>query len=742
MTKAVHSRICPFCESSCGLRIEVDTVTGELTRISGDPDHPGSRGFLCPKSQAIAGLRRDPDRLRMPLLRKGNEFHEIGWDEALDRAAAGLKAVVAKHGKQCLGFYSGNPSASIAGLNIGIGALLGAMPAVYSNAGAIDCFPRFLVDSYLYGNLGHIPVPDIENTDFFLIFGGNPMVSNGSMLGAPNMPARLRALRERGAKLIVIDPRRTATAEIADDHFALRPGTDALLAMAMIETLFAEGLVKPGRLENALSGLDELRATVARYDADRVAPLVRIPADRIRQLARDFAAAKSAVAYARVGTNCQSFGTLAIWMVDCLNILTGNLDEPGGALFPTGILPQMLDMPYVGEQPPHGRWHSRVSGAPELGGTMPAHVIWEEIETPGPQQIRAMVIAAGNPVLSHPNADRISAALGQLDYLVAVDIYLNETTRHADIILPPMDHLKRSEFTMIYGNWMVESIGCYSAPIYPREAGDRDDFEILTELAARYADQPLASFTANYAENYVARITANLPRYPPGLSPAAALEMASGDNVPEKIYDVMLRGGPFGDGFGSHQDGLSLDLLKGNPSGVNYGPMTAGRFPDAIDTPDGRLQLAAPIFVDDLVRLEAAIAAGEFDTRFSLINRRHLRSNNSWAHNLPNLVKGPRRFTALINPVDALELGVTDGDMVRLRSRVGEISLPAEISDSVPSGVVSVPHGWSGKDPMVRLRVAQSIDAANVNVLSDDRQFDRPSGGAAFNGVPIEVSRL
>ena len=743
MASTTVARICPFCESSCGLKVEVDGPTSRLLRVSGDPHHPGSRGFLCAKSQGLVALRSDPDRLRRPLLRVGNDFREIDWPEALDRAAAGFRGVLERHGRQSLGVYGGNPTAHVAGLQMGMGALLGVMPALFVNSGSIDCYPRFLVDTYLYGNLGHVPVPDVDATAFFLIFGGNPLVSNGSMLGAPNMPGRLRRLRERGGKLVVVDPRRSQTAAIADEHLALRPGTDALLAMAMIDTLFQEQLVRPGRLGDSLAGLEELRTVVARYSADRVAPLVQIPADRIRRIAREFAHSPSAVAYGRVGANCQSFGTLAIWAIDCLNILTGNLDEHGGALFPSGVLPQFMHMPYEGNQPPHGRWRSRVSNTPELGGTLPTQVLWEEIETPGPGQIRGLLVIAGNPVLSNANSGRVSAALERLEFMVAIDIYRNETSRHANLILPPMEHLKRSEFTMIYGNWMVESIACYSPAVFPRAPQDHDDWDILMGLGARLAQTSTESFEARSAESYLAMLKPSLPRLPAALSMKSALAMATGNSILERIYDVLLRGGPFGEGFGEFPGGLSLERLKAAPSGVNMGAMQPGRFPDGIDTPDGRIQLVAPILIEDLQRLEAAIARGHFkEGTLRLINRRHIRSNNSWMHNLRNLTKGRSRCTALINPTDAQRLRLNTGDRIRISSRVGEITINAEVSDEVACGVVSVPHGWSGVDALAQLNIAHSYGGANVNLLSDDAECDVPSGGAAFNAVPVQIEVL
>ena len=741
MPTAKFPRVCPFCEASCGLLVEADVTAGKVLRVSGDREHPGSRGFLCAKSQGLVGLRSDPDRLRRPLLRVGREFREIDWPEALDRAATGLKHVLGQHGPRSLGIYSGNPTAHVAGLQMGLGALLSAAaPAVFVNSGSIDCYPRFLVDTYLYGNLGHVPVPDIERTAFFLIFGGNPVVSNGSMLGASNMPARLERLRARGGKLVVVDPRRSETARVADEHFAVRPGSDALLALALIDTLFTENLVRLGKLESAVTGIAELRAAAMRYSAERVAPLVRIPAERIRKLARDFAGAESAVAYGRVGANCQSFGSLAIWAIDCLNLLTGNLDEPGGALFPAGILPRFMHNPYEGSQPAHGRWHSRVSNTPELGGTLPTQVLWEEIETPGPGQLHGLVVIAGNPVLSNANARRVGSALERLDFMVSVDIYLNETSRYADVILPPMEHLKRSEFTMVFGNWTVENTVCYSPAVFAREATDRDDWDIVMGLAARLAGEPPDAFQLRQALGYLDALRSSLPRIPDLLSTDAAFASASGATIAEKIYDVLLRGGQFGDGFGTFPDGLTLERLKESGSGVSKGPIQAGTFPGEIHTPDGCIPLAAPIFLNDLNRLEGAIAGGAFgDGQLLLINRRHIRSNNSWMHNLHSLTKGRPRCTALLNPADAGQLQIQTGDMIKVISRVGEITIRAEISDEVGPGTVSVPHGWSEPDARTRLRLAHSRGTANVNVLSDDAACDAPSGGASFNATPIRI---
>jgi len=733
-------RICPTCEASCGLVIEADQESGEVGRVFGDPEHPSSLGYVCPKSQAIKALRDDPDRLSTPLIRDGDGFREASWEEALDYAAAGLKRVQADHGPQSLGLYLGNPTAHVAALQIVVGPLLGVMPSLMTGAAAIDNFARNMVGAFLYGDIGNVPVPDVDRTEFFLIFGANPLISHGSMFGAPGMPGRLKALRARGGRLVVVDPRRTPTAEMADDHLAIRPGTDALLALAMIDTLFQEGLVRLGRMEGHVSGLDELRSIAARFSPARVAPLTGIAADRIAQLARDFAAAGSAAAYCRVGINTQSFGTLGVWAIDCLNILTGNCDAEGGVIFPEGSLPVFTHDAYNGDQPPYGRWRSRVSGAAELGGVIPTHAMWEDIETPGPGQIRAMTIIAGNPVLSNANATRVASALGSLDFIVAIDIYLNETSRFADVILPPGDHLRHSEFTLIWNNWMVEDVISWSPRILPQDPGERTDWSIINGLGARFAGMDEASYDLRCAVEYLSRQAPQLPRLPAGADLAELVASSDGEDWPERIFDILLRGGKNGDGFGSHPGGLSLARLREKPAGISSGPMAPGRLPRALATPDGKLALAAEPFVADIPRLEQAIAEGRFSPgTLRLIGRREMRSNNSWMHNLWPLVKGPKRCTAMINPADATRLGIADNEEVRLRSRVGEIIVPARITDEVGIGTVCLPHGWSEAQDGARLNLAHSLDGANYNRLSDDAEFDVPSGCATFNGTPIVV---
>jgi anaerobic selenocysteine-containing dehydrogenase len=738
-------RLCPFCESSCGLLVRANPETREIISIKGDPNHPASRGFLCAKSQALRGLRDDPDRITQPLLRRGDRFVEISWDEALERAASGLNKIRQRDGIEGLGIYLGNPSAHHAGITFGMAALLGVMPALMVSASSIDSFPRFLVSLLMYGNQARVPVPDISHTDYFLIFGANPIVSNGSMMGAPDMPRRLKALRERGGQLVVVDPRKTETAMQADQYIAVRPGSDALLLLAMIHTLFDQQLLNLQRLETLVDDVEPLRALAADYAPDKVAELTGISSGSIVQLTRDFAGSSNAVAYGRVGICCQRFGSVASWLIDCLNILTGNLDSRGGALFPQPAVPSYAtNLAFEDGHVPYGKMRSRVSGTPAIGNAFPTQVLWEEIDTAGEGQIKGLLTVAGNPVLSNANAGRVDAALEQLEFVVAVDIYLNETTRHADIILPPADHLNHSEMTTVYNDWMVENALAYSAPVFEVTDTSRTDWDILTELGAKLAGIDRKNLVRQYFEGFIDYLAPLLPRRPASLSIAEMLELsAKHDSEVEQIYDVLLRCGDYGDGYGHFSDGISLDSLKDKPSGINLGGMKAGRLPEALETANKKIHLTPSILVDDLHQLREAVEQGRFaDKQFTLINRRHIRSNNSWLHNLPMLTKGPERHHAWLHPDDAQALGVASGDSVRISSRVGVIELPIQLNDGVGRYVISVPHGWGQQHGDVKQAVAKSLNTANVNYLSDEADADKPSGNANFNGMAVNVTAV
>jgi len=745
MQQITKPRVCPFCESSCGLLVSTNPETREIISIKGDPEHPASRGFVCAKSQALRALRDDPDRISKPMLRKGDGFVEISWEEALQRAAKGLSDIRQKEGVEGLGIYLGNPSAHHAGITFGMAALLGVMPAMMVSASSIDSFPRFLTSLFMYGNQARVPVPDITHTNFMLIFGANPLVSNGSIMGAPNMPARLKALQQRGGRLIVVDPRKTETAKLADQHIAIRPGTDALMLLAMIHTLFEKQLVNLRHLEDYVDELQPLRRLTAEYSPTRVEGITGLAADTIVQLSEDYAKASAAAAYGRVGICCQRFGSVASWLIDCLNILTGNLDRKGGVLFPQPAVPSYaMHLPYENGKAPYGKRRSRVSKTPSVGNDFPTQVLWEEIDTPGKGQIKGLVVVAGNPVLSNANAGRVDAALEQLEFMVAVDFYINETTCHADIILPPVEHLTHAEMTTIYNEWMVENVLAYSEPVYKKPDASRTDWEILTALAARLAGVEEPVFVRRFMQNFIEYLTPLLPNRPATFSIDELLEQ-SGEHLSavEQLYDVLLRCGEFGDGYGKNDSGISLAKLKRNPSGINLGAMSASRLPAILDTPDKKIHLTPAVLVDDLQQLFKALEEGDFAAdQFTLINRRHSRSNNSWMHNLHALTKGPQRHHAWLHPEDARVLGVSNGDSVRITSRVGEIELPVQTNESLRRKVVSVPHGWGQSHEKVRQSIAKAHNSANVNLLSDDANADKPSGNAAFNGITVTVTAL
>jgi anaerobic selenocysteine-containing dehydrogenase len=739
-------RECPFCEATCSLLIEADPARGILGRIKGDDESPLSRGFVCAKSQGLRGLREDPDRLRRPLLRTGRSFKELSWDEAFDRAATGLRAVVDRGGADALAFYIGNPAGHNVGLMMGLFALLATVGSknIYS-ACSVDIMPRFLANILMYGNRGVFPIPDIDRTDHLLIIGANPAASNGSTMTVPDFPRRARALRRRGGRITVLDPRRTETAELADDYHAIRPGADALVLLAFIHVLFTEGRVTLRHLGERVDGLAELEAIALRYPPDRVADAVGISAGRIRSIARAFSSAPRAVAHGRVGTCCQQFGSLASWLIDCVNILTANLDREGGVVFPPPVVPSIFSQAtYVNGQAPYGRYHSRVSQAPEVGGELPCHVLPEEILTPGPGQVRGLVTFAGNPVVSNANAGLVRRALGELDFMVSIDFYLNETTRFANLVLPPVDPLSRSDFTFAYAPQIIGSYAQASDVVFPPAPGEMEDLDIVLELTARFDGQSTEAFVASYARTFLTQFATGLKRWPKEKHVEEVLAMTREDlPLKDRLFDVLVRAGACGDGFGTHPDGLTLEKIRRTPQGVMLDLPAEDQLDKVLETPGRRLNLVPEVFTADLPRLEAALTGGEFSSQFlRLIGRRHIRSNNSWMHNLDALVKGPAQCVLLIHPDDALARGVTDGSNVSVRSRVGEVVVPARYEAGMMRGVVCLPHGWGHKDPHARLTRAAQSPGANFNVLTDHLQFDVPSHNSVLNGIAVDVEPI
>ncbi|MET0656549.1 MAG: molybdopterin dinucleotide binding domain-containing protein [Steroidobacteraceae bacterium] len=741
-----YRRECPFCEATCSLVIEADVARGVLGRIKGDDTSPLSRGFVCAKSQGLRGLRDDPDRLRRPLLKTKGSFKEIEWDEAFERAAAGLRGVVEAGGADALAFYIGNPAGHNVGLMMGLFAMLATVGSknIYS-ACSVDIMPRFLANIFMYGNRGVFPIPHIDKTHHLLIIGANPAASNGGTMTVPDFPRRVAALQKRGGQVTVIDPRRTETAALANTYHAIRPGADALFLLAFVHVLFGEGRVKLGHLHAHVDGLEALQEIVKRYAPERVAEAVGISAGDIRAVARAFADAPSAVAHGRVGTCCQQFGSLTSWLIDCINILTGNLDREGGCVFPPPVVPSIFSLaPYVGEQAPYDRYRSRVSGAPEVGGELPCHVLPEEILTPGPGQVRGLVTFAGNPVVSNANARLVRRALGDLEFMVSIDFYLNESTRFADLILPPVDPLGRSDFTFAYAPQIIGSYAQVSERVFPPAPGELEDLDILMELMARYAGQPRSTFETGFAQAFLSHFATGLKRWPKDKSVEQVLATYTSDApLKDTLFDVLVRVGACGDGFGAYPDGLTLAQLQGRPEGVMLDLPYKDQLQHVLETPGKRLNLTPPVFVADLPRLDTAFDNGTFTAPgLRLIGRRHIRSNNSWMHNLDALVKGPPRCVLLIHPDDARRYGVRDGSKVEVRSRVGAVVIPAQFEEGMMRGVVCLPHGWGHDDPQARLSRAAQTPGANFNVLTNHLEFDVPSGNSVLSGIDVEVMPL
>jgi anaerobic selenocysteine-containing dehydrogenase len=736
----VHYRTCPFCEATCGL--EVVTRDGEVTSVRGDPDDVFSHGFICPKSQGLKHLHSDPDRLQRPLVRRNGELVECSWEEALAEVDRRLGPILAEHGRDAVAVYLGNPNAHNLGTIVYAPAFLRALGTknIYS-ASTVDQMPKQVAAGLMFGTGLSVPVPDVDRTDHLLILGANPLVSNGSLLTAPDMRGRIRAIRERGGKVVVVDPRRSRTAEEADEHHFIRPGTDAHLLMAMVNTLLDEGVADPGHLDGHLNGLAEVERAVSGFVPESAAAACGIPAEEIRRMARELAGAERAACYARIGTTTQEFGTLASWLVDVVNALTGNLDREGGAMFPLAAAGQRNSAGRGGHGKgvAVGRWHSRVRGLPEVFGELPVACLAEEIETPGDGQVRALVTIAGNPAVSTPAAGRLERDIEGLEFVLAIDIYVNETTRHADVILPAPEPLAKSHFDLALYQLAVRSIANYSPPALERAPDQPDEWEVILRLAGIAAGQGSAADVEAWDRLVVEALIQRELKLPgsriEGRSPdeiVAALEPRRG---PERALDFMLRVGPYGDGFGADPEGLTLETLERSPHGVDLGPMRP-RIPEVLRTPSGKVELAPPEIVADVERLRGGLAAANGE--MVLIGRRQLRSNNSWMHNIPVLVKGKDRCTMWINPGDADRLGLGDGQLARLRSEAGEITAPVEVTDAIMPGVVSIPHGWGHDVPGVRMRVAADHPGVNSNVLAPPA-VDPISGNAVLNGIPVEV---
>ena len=710
-------RTCPLCEATCGLALTVDGDA--ITAVRGDDADVLSQGFICPKGASFGQLDADPDRLRQPRIRRDGTLLPATWAEAFAAVHEGLTRIIETHGRDAVAVYLGNPMVHTLAGGLYAGALRKALGSrnVYT-ASTLDQMPKHVSCGYLFGGPLQIPVPDVDRTDFLLILGADPYSSNGSLWTVPDVPGRLKALQARGGRFVVVDPRRSRTARAADRYVPIRPGTDVYLLLGMVNELFATGGVRPGRLAEHVTGVEGVRELVAPFTPGTMAERCGVPADTIRELTAALAAAKSAAVYGRIGTTTVESGTVTSWLVDVLNVLTGNLDRPGGAMFP---LPATSHRGTgSGKGFTVGRWHSRVRGLPEVLGEFPAVTLADEIETPGEGQVRALITLAGNPAVSVPNAERLDNAIAGLDFMVSVDPYVNATTRHADVILPPPPPSRAAHYDLAFTHFSVRNVANWSPPTFPLRPGELDECEILARLTAIVAGFGPDADVAALADAQLA-----------GMAQAAGIDPSTldGDSFAERVVDLRLRTGPYS---------LSLAKLKEHPHGVDLGPLEP-RIPEVLRTPSGRIELCPePIAAE--VRRIAAEPPPVDDGRLVVVGRRHLRTNNSWMHNVPALVKGRELCTIVVNRADAERLGLAAGGRAEVTSRVGRVELTVEVTDDIAPGVVSIPHGFGHDLPGVELSVARRHAGVNSNRLTDDLRLDPLSGTAVLNGVPVTVA--
>ncbi|MBM7415236.1 MULTISPECIES: molybdopterin-dependent oxidoreductase [Nocardiaceae] len=707
-TRTAHGT-CTLCEAMCGLEY---TVTDEgVQSVRGDKKDPLSRGHICPKATALVDILNDPDRVRRPLQRTETGWREIGWDEAVDLVARRLSAIRDEHGADAVGVYAGNPNVhSLGAMTHGIPFLSMLRTRNRYSATSLDQLPHQLTNMLFYGHQLRQPIADIDNTDFFLVLGANPMASNGSMMTVPDFGKRVKELRARGGRMVVIDPRRTETADVADTHHFIRPGTDAHLLLALVHVVLADGAATPAPYVDGVEGVTE---AVAAFTPEAVAPLTGIDADVIRTLARDLTSAGSAAVYGRMGVSTQEFGTVCQWAVHVLNILTGNLDRVGGVLFTDPAVDLIANK--ITGRGHFDKWRSRVRDLPEFSGELPASTLVDEMNTDGPGRVRAMVVASGNPVLSMPGGPRLDEAFAGLDFMVSFDIYVNETSRHADIILPSTVALERDHYDLIFSTFAVRNTAKFNPAVLPKEAEARHDWEIFRDLSLRYAAVRRRGPRARTLGRVNAAAVVREVRT--RLSPARTVEL------------LLLRA-----------RGVTLRTLRKNPHGTDLGPLRPG-LPGKLLTRDRRVALMHDVITPDIDRLRNALLAAtpRADGELLLIGRRHVRSNNSWMHNAPRLVKGKPRHGLLAHPADLDRLGISDGDTVEVVSAAGSVRIEVTASDSVMPGVVSIPHGFGHDRDGVRLTVARDVRGPSVNDLTDPDRVEGVAGNAVLNGVPVTL---
>src|ERR1700752_1207000 len=724
MKNGSHYRACNLCEAICGIEIKVEA--DQRLTIRGDKDDPLSRGYICPKAVALQDIHYDKDRLRYPVRRTPNGWQRIEWNEAFDEVARNLKRVYAKYGRNSIGTYLGNPTVHNSGALLFVPGFIRSLHTRNRfSATSVDQLAHHVASFLMFGHPLMLPIPDLDRTKLFLILGANPAVSNGSMMTAPGMARRLQEIRQRGGKVILIDPRKNETARLADQHLFIRPGSDILLLLALLHVVFEEGLARLGALESFTNGIETIENLVKEFSPERVAPITGIEPDQIRLLAREFAAAESAVCYGRIGVSTQEFGGVCQWLINVLNIVTGNFDRPGGAMFTAPAFDPWSAPESLAPRGSFARWHSRVRKLPEFSGELPVAALAEEILTEGPGQVKAFVTLAGNPVLLTPNGRELDQALKSLEFMVSIDFYINETTQHAHIILPPTSSLERGHYDLAFHILSVRNTTRFSPPLFEPAPDTRADWEILLELQTRMAhDGSLSSMRGSVKRSLMKKFL-----------------------NPERMIDFGLRFGPYGARLNPFSKGLTLRKLNKAVHGIDLGPLTPC-LPKRLCTVDKCIQLAPEVMVKDVQRVKAKFlddTSSSLNGHLLLIGRRHLHSNNSWLHNSLRLVKGHEsksRCTILMHPKDAAHRNLTAGQEVKVQSSVGSIVIPIEVSDEMMPGVVSIPHGWGHDRPGNQLEVAQQHAGQSINDLTDSQAIDTLCGTAAFNGTVVTVAAV
>jgi anaerobic selenocysteine-containing dehydrogenase len=738
-SEIVH-RSCPTCEASCGLRVEIDRPAQRVVRVEGDSEDARSEGYLCPKAYAMKEIYEDPERLKKPI-RKTTDgtWEEISWEEAFETAARRLTEIRERHGADANGYYIGNPTGHNVGGQLYLPPLMNGLGSQRGfSAATMDQYPQNVALHTMFGDPWMFPIPDLERTDFFVCMGGNPLVSQGSLMSGPNAKKRLREIQERGGKVVTIDPRRTETAEIASQHLFIKPGADAYFLLSVCHVLFEEGLVDLGPLADFTEGIEKVEEISRDYAPDRVAAVTGIAPDTTRALVREFCAARGAW-YARIGLCTQEFGTLASWLVYVVNVLTGRLDAQGGMLIPRAATGRS-EPGRPAEPFEFGRYKTVAREIPEIGAQIPCGLLAEEIEaaSAGEARMRGLVTVMGNPVLSAPNGERLAKALDELEFMVSLDIYLNETTCHADLILPSTVQLEHENYDFLFETTTVHNFARWSPRVFEPEEGMRDHWEILCELGAR-----LAGTTGDVVDDLMIKGLLAMLVGPgtgcPDVTPERAFERLQDERGPMRMVEAMIRVGPYGDRFDDRSEGLNLERLRAAEHGIDLGPLEAGRLPDAM--PFDRILLAPDYITADLGRLAAGFEERTRNDRLVLVGRRQIRDMNSWLHNLPALAKGPNRCTLLVHPDDADRIGLETGKHARVRSRVGEIDVECRVSDEMMPGVVSLPHGFGHRVSGARMSIARELQpGACSNYLTDETVLDIPSGTHVANGIPVEVT--